>query len=84
MRALLTLFSYVLLATLTCMSNMVTAQEPFPTRPIRIVVTFPPGGGPDIMARIVAAKMSTNMGSSVVVDNRAGVSSGGIKCIKRC
>jgi tripartite-type tricarboxylate transporter receptor subunit TctC len=74
MRALLTLFSCVLLATLTCLSNMVSAQEPFPTRPIRIVVTFPPGGGPDIMARIVAAKMSTNMGSSVVVDNRAGAS----------
>lgn len=48
------------------------AQEAFPSRPIRIVVTFPPGGGPDIAARVVAAKMSTNLGKSVIVENRAG------------
>jgi tripartite-type tricarboxylate transporter receptor subunit TctC len=49
------------------------AQEAFPSRPIRIVVPFTPGGGPDIMARHVAAKMSANMNNHpVVVDNRAG------------
>ena len=48
------------------------AQEAFPARPIRIVVTFPPGGGPDIAARVVAAKMTSNLGQSVFVENRAG------------
>ena len=42
--------------TLTAM-----AQDAFPSRPIRIIVTFPPGGGPDIMARSVAAKISTTI-----------------------
>lgn len=48
------------------------AQDAFPSRPIRIVVTFPPGGGPDIAARVVAAKMSSTLGKSVIVENRAG------------
>lgn len=48
------------------------AQDAFPSRPIRFIVTFPPGGGPDIAARVVAAKMSSNLGKSVIVENRAG------------
>ncbi len=50
------------------------AQDAFPSRPIRLVVTFPAGGGPDIMARLVAAKMGANMNHPVVVENRAGAS----------
>ena len=48
------------------------AQEAFPSRPVRIVVTFPPGGGPDTMARIVAAKLQANTGKPFIVENRAG------------
>ena len=48
------------------------AQDNFPSRPMRIVVTFAAGGGPDIMARIVAQKLTANIGQAVVVDNRAG------------
>ena len=55
-------------------ATQVTAQEVFPSRPIRIVVTFPAGGGPDIMARIVAAKMTENTGKTVLVENKAGAS----------
>ncbi len=48
------------------------AQASWPTRAIRIVVTFPPGGSSDIVARVLAEAMSPALGSRVVVDNRAG------------
>jgi tripartite-type tricarboxylate transporter receptor subunit TctC len=46
----------------------------FPNRPIRIVVGFSAGGGTDVVARILAQKMSEGMGQSVVVENRTGAS----------
>ena len=48
------------------------ALAQYPSRPIKIVVTIPPGGAPDITARIVGQKMSDAMGQAVVVENRPG------------
>jgi tripartite-type tricarboxylate transporter receptor subunit TctC len=49
------------------------AQEgPWPRRPLRLVVAFPPGGLSDVVGRIVATKLSEALGQPVVVDNRAG------------
>ena len=44
----------------------------FPSRPLRYIVPFPPGGSTDIMARIVAAALTEGLGQQVVIDNRGG------------
>jgi tripartite-type tricarboxylate transporter receptor subunit TctC len=53
-------------------SPLAAAAESYPVRPIRFIVPFPPGGGNDIVGRIVAAKLGEGLGQQVVVDNRGG------------
>jgi tripartite-type tricarboxylate transporter receptor subunit TctC len=59
-----------LLAVLS--SGVVAAAESYPSRPIRVIVPFAPGGGTDMVARVLAPKLSERLGASVVVDNRGG------------
>jgi tripartite-type tricarboxylate transporter receptor subunit TctC len=49
-----------------------SAQTDYPTRPIKVVVGFGPGGGTDILARLVGAKLSQILGQQVVIENRPG------------
>src|SRR5262249_38492165 len=48
------------------------AVESYPTRPIRLIVPYPPGGGTDIVGRIVGEKLQTTLGQPIVIDNRGG------------
>ena len=48
------------------------AQDNWPTKPVRLIVPFPPGGGTDILSRLVAAKLTEVSKWTVVADNRAG------------
>lgn len=52
----------------------VHAAERYPSRPIRFIVPSPPGGSPDILARVLAGRLSEQMKQQIVVDNRAGAS----------
>jgi tripartite-type tricarboxylate transporter receptor subunit TctC len=59
------------LATVSAYSGGAIAQT-YPTKPVRILVGFAPGGGTDIMARVIAAKIGESMKQQFIVDNRPG------------
>ena len=59
-------------ASLLCGAAHPAAAQDYPTRTITMIVPFPPGGGNDTMARIVASKLSAALGQQIVVDNRPG------------
>jgi len=60
----------VLFCAALCFAASAFAQ--YPARPVKIVVTIPPGGAPDIAARIVGQKLSESFGQPVVIENRPG------------
>jgi tripartite-type tricarboxylate transporter receptor subunit TctC len=47
-------------------------SQPYPAKPVRIIVPFPTGGGTDIVARLIGRKLGENLGQSFVIDNRTG------------
>lgn len=61
-----------LLAACACIA--LAAHAAFPERPITIVVPYAPGGAADAVARVIASRMGTRLGGSVIVDNKAGAS----------
>jgi len=71
-RKLLQLAALIALAA----TAAIAPAQPYPTKPIRFLVPFGPGGVGDITARVVAQKMSASLGQQVIIDNRPGA--GGI------
>ena len=55
-----------------CLIAVTACAQTFPSKPIRLIVPYPPGGGTDFVARVVALKLPEVIGQNVVVDNRAG------------
>jgi tripartite-type tricarboxylate transporter receptor subunit TctC len=65
--------STAIVVALACLSSPAPAQD-YPAKQVRLVLPFPPGGGSDIIARVVAQKLTASLGQPVIVDNRAGAS----------
>lgn len=63
------LFTVLLLAL---GANVPLAAQPYPSKTVRIIISFPPGGITDVLARQLAQKLHENIGQSVIVDNRPG------------
>ena len=61
------------LGVLVCFNGFAFAQEPkFPTKPIRMVVGYAPGGGSDIMGRLIAPHITKALGQPIIVENKPG------------
>ena len=67
---------FLLCTLVVLLSAPALAQSNYPNKPIRMIVPFPPGGPNDILGRVVAAKLTEQLGQQVVIDNRGGA--GGI------
>ena len=57
---------------LACAAMAAGAVENYPSKPVRVIVPFPAGSSPDIVARYLSGKLAERMGQPFVVDNRAG------------
>jgi tripartite-type tricarboxylate transporter receptor subunit TctC len=68
---MLTALRFVSMLVACACAGVSYAQE-YPVKPVRIIVPFPPGGGTDLIARIVSTKLSQVMGQQFIVDNRPG------------
>jgi tripartite-type tricarboxylate transporter receptor subunit TctC len=59
-------------AALTLLAAPVRAQDHYPSKPIRMIVPFAPGGASDFVARILAPRLSTELGQQIFIENKAG------------
>ncbi len=61
------------LVAITCLASLGAFAQTYPTKPVRLIVPFAPGGGTDVLARMIAQQLTDALGQSVIVDNRAAV-----------
>jgi tripartite-type tricarboxylate transporter receptor subunit TctC len=72
MKPVRSLIKYLAVAILPAIMGPTVLAQSFPSKPITIVVPYPPGGGADILARTLGQKLSVRWGQPVLIDNRAG------------
>src|SRR5580693_725547 len=66
------LAAIVLAAALLCAPHGAAVAEDYPSHPITLIVPYPPGGGVDLIGRLVGQRLSAALGQQVVVENRGG------------
>src|ERR671915_739366 len=59
-------------ATVLLLCSSFASAQPYPSKPVRFIVSFPPGGSSDLIARAIAPRMGEKLGQPVVVENRPG------------
>jgi len=62
----------LVIAMLTALHGLANAQEAYPSKPIRFIIPFTPGGSTSVLARLIGQKLSESWGQQVIVDNRPG------------
>ena len=72
MRSIATALRLFCLGTFMALPGIAAAQQPYPNKPIRIIVPFPPGASNDILGRLVGKKLTESLGVQTIVDNRPG------------
>jgi tripartite-type tricarboxylate transporter receptor subunit TctC len=71
-RSLLLKTAGVLLALTTLTPAVPAAAQQYPTKPIRLIIPFPPGGSNDVVGRLIAQQLTERLGRQIIVDNRSG------------
>jgi tripartite-type tricarboxylate transporter receptor subunit TctC len=74
MKMMLAALRGIAFAVLMAMAGSAAAQQPYPNKPIRFIVPYPPGGTTNVLARLVGEKLTESWGQPVIVDNRGGAS----------
>jgi tripartite-type tricarboxylate transporter receptor subunit TctC len=67
-------FVRLLVAVLALVASPLASAQEYPSRPVRVVVPYPPGGPTDVIVRVIANRLTESLGQPVVVENRAGAS----------
>ena len=67
-------FARMVLMSCLALSSLaaVAADTAFPTRPVTLVIPFPPGGATDVNGRVIAQRLGKELGQPIVIENRAG------------
>ncbi|MEA3158102.1 MAG: hypothetical protein QOK44_5691, partial [Betaproteobacteria bacterium] len=61
-----------LVSVLPVIAGLATAQQHYPSKPVRLISPYGPGGGNDTLARLIGQKLTESLGQQVIVDNRPG------------